>query len=86
MSDKDLLTRWVVEALNVLGGEATVVEVSRWVWENKETELRANGDLLYKWQYDIRWAAQTLRNRGVLRPKDGRRGGPWQLADPKSSS
>jgi hypothetical protein len=54
-------------------GEASIVEVARDIWDNYESELRSSGDLFYTWQYDMRWDAQQLRDRGevVL----GRRGG-----------
>lgn len=80
MSDKQLLARWVLEALRELGGEGTVLDVSRWVWQHKESELRAGGDLFFTWQYDIRWAAQTLRDQGKLQKAQGReRRQPWRL-------
>ncbi len=44
------------------------------------TFLRDSGDMLYTWQYDIRWAAQQLRNEGTLKPVNRRRDLPWELA------
>lgn len=80
MATKADLKHWVVEALERLGGSGTVVQVTREVWQRHEHDLRASGDLFYTWQYDIRWAAQQLRNTGVLRPAHGRRPGtPWVL-------
>jgi len=75
------LKAWVVEALETLGGSGTVIQVTREVWRRHEHDLQASGDLFFTWQYDIRWAAQQLRDSGVLRPANGRRAGtPWMLA------
>ena len=80
MATKHDLRDWVIEALGALGGSGSVTAVSREVWDRHERELRESGDLFYTWQYDIRWAGQTLRNDQVLAPAP-RGGGPWQLAD-----
>lgn len=47
--------------------------------EHHEQELRDAGDLFFSWQYDLRWAAQALRNEGELKAKDGKRSGGWEL-------
>ena len=72
---------WEVEALKHLGGKAGVVQVSKQVWKTHAADLAASDDLFYTWQYDIRWAAQKLRNDGVLKAMHGRKGpGEWELA------
>ncbi len=71
------LQPWIVEALRSLGGYASVVEVSRRVWELHEQELRDAGDMFYKWQYDIRHAATGLVETGVIdKLSDG-----WRLTE-----
>jgi hypothetical protein len=75
------LRAWVLEALNNLGGSGSVVEVSREVWKSHEPDLRSSGNLFYTWQYDIRWAAQVLRDEGKLKGVEGKRGEPWTLAE-----
>ena len=80
MAEKRDLETWIVEALGSAGKELSVAEVARAVWVRHEAELRESGDLFYTWQYDLRWAAQNLRNDGVLASKEGRRGGGWRLA------
>lgn len=51
------------------------------VWRRHELDLRNSGSLFYTWQYDIRWAAQKLRDTGRLKPIAQRRPGvPWELA------
>jgi hypothetical protein len=39
-----------------------------------------SGDFFFTWQYDIRWAAQTLRDKGALKPDIEAPRGIWQLA------
>jgi hypothetical protein len=56
-----------------------VLEVTKDVWAAHEDDLRASGDLFFTWQYDLRWAAQKLRDAGRLAPKHGERGGPREL-------
>lgn len=79
MLNRSELVKYIIEALKANGGKATVLEVCRHVWMNHENELRDAGDLLYTWQYDIRWAAQRLRAEGVMRPVSGSKHLPWEL-------
>lgn len=69
----------MLEAVRHCGGEASVIEVARHIWRNHQGELEASGDLLYTWQYDMRWAAQRLRNDGVLRTAEECPRGRWML-------
>jgi hypothetical protein len=80
VSTKNDLQDWVEEALKSLGGRATIVDVARVIWYDHEVELRASGDLFYTWQYDMRWAAQMLRNSGRAKPTRGLPRGVWELA------
>jgi hypothetical protein len=80
MTPKELLKTWVLEALRAAGGSASVVEVSKRIWESHDTEIRAGGDLLFTWQYDVRWAAHVLRRDGALKPADQSPRGVWELA------
>lgn len=83
MATKHDLQRWVVEALDHHGGRAHLVDVARHIWLHHEAELRESGDLFYTWQYDMRWAAQKLRDRGVLQKMYGTKGdGRWALSKP----
>ncbi|GAB1478587.1 hypothetical protein MASR2M74_11340 [Paracoccaceae bacterium] len=65
----------VLSALKGLGGEATLVEVAKAIWAMHEAELRGSGDIFYTWQYDMRWAGQSLRDQGRL----GLSGRKWVL-------
>jgi hypothetical protein len=80
MLTKQDLPRLVVEALRHLGGSGTVVDVSRAVWEAHADDLTASGDLFFTWQYDIRWAAQRLRDEGQLAPTGRGAASRWALA------
>jgi hypothetical protein len=65
------LETWLLEAIRDLGER---------IWRDHEDELRRSGDLFYTWQYDIRWAAQRLRDQRVLLPNSETERGIWQLA------
>ena len=77
---KKLLKDWVVEALRASGGSASVVDVAKHIWAAHEQEIRWAGDLLFTWQYDMRWAAHALRREGVVRRADRSPRGIWELA------
>lgn len=77
---REIMKEWIIECLQEKGGKAWPREVSKYVWEHYESKLKASDNILYTWQYDIRWAAQQLRNDGTLKPVNGRRDLPWELA------
>lgn len=70
---------WIIEALKSHGGRAWIVQVCKHIWDAHETEINESGNLLYTWQYDVRWAAQQLRDNGVLNPRHGSTKRPWEL-------
>ncbi|HUS19254.1 MAG TPA: hypothetical protein VMZ25_06360 [Terriglobales bacterium] len=77
---KEDLRGLVIEALQANGGQATIVQVCKHVWENNRAELESSGDLFYTWQYDIRWAAQSLRDEKVMHADELSPRGIWRLA------
>jgi hypothetical protein len=79
MADRGDLVDWVLDAVRRCGGEATVIQVARDIWANHANELHASGDLFYTWQYDMRWAAQKLRDAGQLRKAAEQPRGVWAL-------
>ena len=79
MTSDDLMVH-VVDALESMGGSGSPRDVAKYIWDTHEAELRASGDMLYTWQYDTRWAAQKLRDDGVIKPVHRRRDLPWELA------
>ncbi len=80
MVTRESMKQWIIECLQELSGSAYPRGVSKYIWDNSESELKDSGDILYTWQYDIRWAAQQLRYDGILRPVNRRRDLPWELA------
>ena len=74
------LKRYIVEALTSLGGQGTIVEVAREIWQRHEAELRLSGDLFFTWQYDIRWAKKVLRDQGVLKIRRAGHKSVWILS------
>lgn len=81
MADRSSLKGWVLAALRELGGAGKIVDVCKIVWRDHGEELEASGDLFYAWQYDIRWAAQYLRDNGYLVAVQRRRDAPWVLSE-----
>jgi hypothetical protein len=79
MASRENLEDWVCEALDHHGGEASVLEVSEYIWAKHEDELRASDSLFYSWQYDMRWAAKRLRDKGRLAAADISPRGIWTL-------
>ncbi|MGY6706833.1 MAG: hypothetical protein ACXIVF_00790 [Rhizobiaceae bacterium] len=79
MVKKADLIDWVVDALRAAGGSASILYVSKHIWDNHQADLKAGGDLFYTWQYDMRWAATELRKRDrmVSAAEDLR--GKWTL-------
>jgi hypothetical protein len=82
MATKHDLQDWVRDALRDCGGNARLVEVAKFIWAHHEAQLKASGDLLYTWQYDMRWAANVLRRKGVMKPVAASPTGLWELAEP----
>lgn len=79
MASREDLEEWVCEALEHHGGEAALLEVSKYVWAKHENDLRASDNLFYTWQYDLRWAATKLRQKGRLAAADNYPHGIWAL-------
>lgn len=68
MANREDLKDWVVVALKANGGSASVVDVAKHIWSKHEADLRGSGDLFYRWQYEMRWAAYVLRKEKILAP------------------
>ena len=79
MARKEDLQDWVIESLNLFGGKASIITICKKIWEKHEAELKKSGDLFYTWQYDVRWAAQTLRDKGILKAAKSSPKGIWIL-------
>jgi hypothetical protein len=73
------LEQWIQAALRSLGGSATIVDVSKEIWKEHESDLRSSGDLFYTWQYDMRWAALVLRKNNTIKDAASSPQGVWEL-------
>jgi hypothetical protein len=80
LAKREDLEEWVYEALRRHGGEASLLDVAKYIWNEHEDDLRASGNLFYSWQYDMRWAAQRLRDKGKLVSADLGPRGIWAIA------
>lgn len=67
---------WVTEALGRLSGEATIDSVAEDIWVHHEADIRAHTKGLWTWQYEMRWAAQSLQDSDGTLIKTGR---TWKL-------
>lgn len=79
MATKDNLQQWILEGLDFMNGKANLLEICKYVWQHHEDDLKESGDLFYTWQYDIRWAATNLREKGKLKPAKESPRGNWEL-------
>jgi hypothetical protein len=75
--DRQSLVPIVIEALKGGGGSARMRDIARFIWENHERELRASGEFFFVWQYDLRWAGDTLVRQKKI--KKGPPNGTWHL-------
>lgn len=80
MATRDDLEAWLVDAFRALGGRGRIVDLCKHIWENHEEELRNSGELFYTWQYDVRWAANRLRRKKVMKAQEVSPKGLWELA------
>ena len=62
-----------------LNGSCTIVEACKYIWENYKDKLESSGSLFYTWQYDIRWAATTLRKTNRMKDYKISPTGVWQI-------
>jgi hypothetical protein len=81
LASRQDLEHWVRTALEYHGGQASVLDVAKYIWTEHEDELRGSGNLFYSWQYDMRWAAKKLRDKGKLTAVDLTPRGVWALRD-----
>jgi hypothetical protein len=79
MTNRQDLTKWLVEALETNQGSASITEICKYIWEHYRKELRKSGNLFFTWQYDVRWAATKLRKKGIMRAANLSSKGIWEL-------
>ncbi len=78
MAGRDVLMDWVEEALIALNGSASLLDVAKKIWDLHEADL-INTELFYTWQYDYRWAATKLREKGIMKSREDSPKGIWEL-------
>lgn len=76
---KDMLPNLLYGVLKDMGGRASIIPVCKEFWAKYENDLRNSGDLFYTWQYDIRWAATTLRKAGRMVAANVSPSGVWEI-------
>jgi hypothetical protein len=81
MASRDDLEAWLEAALRANGGRAKIPEVCKLIWEDHKDDLLSSGDLLYTWQYDVRWAANRLRRRKIMKAAEVSPNGVWELVN-----
>jgi hypothetical protein len=79
MEDKNNLSEWILEALKAHNGQATIVQVSKHIWEHHQQDLQKSGDLFYTWQYNIRWEKDKLQKQNKLAKSTADERGIWKL-------
>lgn len=62
---RDIIKNWTEEALKSLGGMSHYKLVAKELWKLYGSRLSEDARF-YTWQYDMRWAAQELRDEGKL--------------------
>jgi hypothetical protein len=71
MSLRADLEQWTLDALNRLGGSGKIVPIAREIWESHQTDIAKYPNGMFTWQYDMRWAGQSLAKKGRLSQTKG---------------
>jgi hypothetical protein len=79
MGIRNDLEGWIIDALKYHGGQATITEIAKHIWQHHQAALTATDQIQFNWHYDMRRAAETLRNRKQLRPVSLSSRGTWAL-------
>jgi hypothetical protein len=75
MPKREDMKPWVAKAIADSGGKARIPLVAKHIWDHHKTEIESSGDLLYIWQYEMRWAAdQLVKEKRLLKKR-----GVWEL-------
>jgi hypothetical protein len=83
--ERKMMTEWVIEALEKLGGKGKILAISKLVGEQHQADIRAVPELVHEWQYELRWAGDILRKNGILKPARKTSRGVWELATEQNS-
>ena len=74
---RHIMLDWVEEAVRDCGGIGTIPEVAEKLWQKHSGDIIDEGDLLWTWQYEMRWSARSLRQAKRLKLVGNR----WALND-----
>ncbi|MBR1304197.1 MULTISPECIES: hypothetical protein [unclassified Bradyrhizobium] len=56
----------ILDAIGKPGDSLSIPKIARYIWENYEPQLKGSGEFFYTWQYDMRWAGDSLVRDGKL--------------------
>jgi hypothetical protein len=71
------LMPWVVDGLKANGGRVHFIEIAKYIWINHRRAIESSGDFVYKWQYEMRWAGNTLVRQKKIKKLE--KTGVWEL-------
>ena len=80
MVNRQTMTNWVLGALKSLGGHGTIMQICKKVWEMHREEITGDAEMVYKWQYEIRWSGNMLRRERRLKQASESPRGIWELS------
>lgn len=75
---KEMLPDLLYSVIKDMGGRGTIIDICKRFWSEYENELKKSGDMFYTWQYDIKWAATTLRKTGRMKDAILSPSGVWE--------
>lgn len=56
----------IKNALREYGGKATIAQICKYIWDKHQSRITKSKRILYTWQYDVRWAGQSLRTEDQI--------------------
>jgi hypothetical protein len=65
------LEGWILDALKRLGGSGKIVPIAKDIWTHHQVDISRYPDGLFTWQYDMRWAGESLAKQGKLSRSNG---------------
>ena len=60
------IEKMLIDALQYFGKPTLITDVNRYIWNKYENDIRMSDEMLYKWQYQLRWAATMLHQKGTI--------------------
>ena len=66
MKNNTPMENMLIDALKHFKGPTLILDVSKYIWNKYEDDIRKSDEMLYKWQYKLRWAATMLHQKGTI--------------------